>query len=82
MSQMLIPTFHHIFPGKKMILMLDNAPYHRCQGPEGGSSIRSSKRPELIEWIVDKCEEQEIESVNWDRNLIFRPCYNECLTMR
>ena len=73
LSQMLIPTFHHLFPGKKMILLLDNAPYHRCQGPEGESSIKSSKRSELIDWVVEKCEEQEIESVNWDRNLILVP---------
>ncbi len=64
---MLVPTFHACFPGKTMVLFVDNAPYHRCQGPEGEISINSCNRPELIEWLAEKCDDQDIDSVSWDR---------------
>ena len=66
---MLIPAFHACFPGKTMVLFVDNAPYHRCQGPEGEIQINSCNRPELIEWLVEKCDDQDIDSVSWDRTI-------------
>ena len=29
-TERLFPTFESVFPGKKMILVMDNAPYHHC----------------------------------------------------
>ena len=30
LTERLFPTFEAVFPGKKMILVMDNAPYHHC----------------------------------------------------
>ena len=30
LTERLFPTFRSVYPGKKMILMMDNAPYHHC----------------------------------------------------
>ena len=68
MRQMLLPTFHKLFPGKKMIFYIDNAPYHRCQGPEGEISINNCKRAELINWLVEACQEQGLSNVSWVSN--------------
>ena len=57
---MLIPTFRKLYPNKKMILVADNAPYHKCQGAEGTIKVNSTNRPELLEWIEEKCDEVDI----------------------
>ena len=44
---MLIPTFKAKYPGKKMILILDNAPYHHSYG-EDAINLKSAKKSQLV----------------------------------
>ena len=39
----LIPVFKKLYPGKKMILMLDNAPYHHKRGIPSLSGLSKGK---------------------------------------
>ena len=68
LRQMLIPTFNHLFPGKTMILVADNAPYHRSQGEDGAIKVNTANRPDLIEWLEEKCDEVDVDTVKWERN--------------
>lgn len=43
----LLPTFHRKYPGKQLILVLDNAKYHRANGPDYISPASATK-PDLI----------------------------------
>ena len=67
LRQMLIPTFNHLFPGKTMILVADNAPYHRSQGEDGAIKVNTANRSDLIEWLEEKCDEVDVDTVKWER---------------
>ena len=69
MRQMLLPTFSKLFQGKTMILVADNAPYHRSQGVDGAIKVNSATRSVLIEWLEEKCGDVGIDTVSWQRNL-------------
>lgn len=51
----LIPTFKCCFPGKKLILLLDNAAYHHPRGADWINPNKMSKY-ELAVWISDRAE--------------------------
>jgi hypothetical protein len=57
----LIPSFKKYFPGKKMILVLDNAPYHHGYG-EDSYIPRTQNKSENIAYL-EKLEVQTIEYV-------------------
>ena len=69
LRQILIPTFHALYPGKKMAFVVDHAPYHKCRGPEGEININDCKRAELVEWICNKCADLNFDKVSWDRKV-------------
>ena len=48
----LIPSFKEQHPGKKMILMLDNAPYHHCH-VQGGINVKGATKRQLIDWAYE-----------------------------
>lgn len=50
-----------------MILWADNAPYHKSQGADGAIKVNSANRPELVDWMEEKCAEMEIDTVKWER---------------
>jgi hypothetical protein len=56
----LIPTFKHRFPGKNMILVLDNAKYHHPRGADWINPNEMSKLA-MATWIIDKGEEFKVE---------------------
>ena len=64
-KHMLLPSFKARYPGKEMILMLDNAPYHHHQ-KEGG--FRPSASTTTKGQCIEKLEELEIESIEIERN--------------
>jgi hypothetical protein len=51
----LIPTFKRSFPGKKLILLLDNASYHHPRGADWVNPNKMSKY-ELAVWITDRVD--------------------------
>jgi hypothetical protein len=51
----LIPTFKRCFPGKKLILLLDNASYHHPRGADWVNPNKMSKY-ELAVWISDRAD--------------------------
>ena len=51
----LIPTFKRLFPGKKLILLLDNASYHHPRGDDWINPNKMSKY-ELAVWISDRAD--------------------------
>jgi hypothetical protein len=58
----LIPTFKLSFPGKKLILMLDNAAYHHPRGADWVNPNKMTKL-ELAAWISDR-----VDSITVQRN--------------
>jgi hypothetical protein len=62
LTNRLLPTFAHRFPGKKMVLMLDNASYHHHRGPEWISVSSMTKQP-----MADKMVELGISCVVVER---------------
>lgn len=60
-EKQLIPTFKQKYPGKKMVLILDNAKYHWAYG-EGRTSIKEMKIAEL----VTLAEELEMEDIDFN----------------
>lgn len=53
----LIPAFECIYPGKKMILVLDNAPYHHCR-KDDFIDVRNMKRKELFDELIITAEQK------------------------
>ena len=51
----LIPTFKRNFPGKKLILLLDNASYHHPRGADWVNPNKMTKY-ELAVWISDRVD--------------------------
>jgi hypothetical protein len=51
----LIPTFQRRFPGKKLILVLDNAAYHHPRGDDWVNPNKMNKL-ELAAWISDRVD--------------------------
>jgi hypothetical protein len=49
----LIPTFKHRYPGKNMILVLDNAKYHHPRGADWINPNQMSKLA-MADWILDR----------------------------
>lgn len=45
----LIPTFKHMFPGEKMILVLDNASYHKARDETWVSAAASQSKEQLAD---------------------------------
>lgn len=58
----LIPTFKRSFPGKKLILVLDNAAYHHPRGADWVNPNKMTKL-ELAAWISDR-----VDSITVQRN--------------
>ena len=52
LSNRLLPAFAHRFPGKKMVLVLDNATYHHHRGPDW-ISVSSMKKLQLADKMVE-----------------------------
>ena len=61
----LIPTFKRRFPGKKLILVLDNAAYHHPRGPDWVNPNKM-KKGELAAWIVEHLPDGELIRVQED----------------
>ena len=61
----LIPTFKRCFPGKKLILVLDNAAYHHPRGPDWVNPNKM-KKEELAAWIVEHLPDGELMRVQDD----------------
>ena len=55
----LVPTFKTVYPGKKMILVLDNAKYHHVKD-ENYIDVNSLNRKDLITTLQETCELTEI----------------------
>lgn len=51
----LMPAFKKKYPGKKMILVMDNAKYHKERGPEWvtPSSMKKAQLAEVIRQVID-----------------------------
>lgn len=58
----LIPTFKRLHPGKKLILLLDNASYHHPRGPDWVNPNKLTKL-QLAEWICER-----VDSITVKRN--------------
>ena len=55
-DEKLIPTFKARFPSKKMILVLDNAPYHHCIEYE-----LPTKKGDIVDYLREHgCEELKV----------------------
>jgi len=66
----LIPTFDRIFPGKKIIFIIDNAPYHAAPGPET-LKYKSEKKADLCDVLLKK-DIGEIEVTKSNNRLHFK----------
>ena len=69
----LIPTFKKQFPGKKMVLILDNAPYHHSH-PEDGINVKKLKKSEVVKLLKQgqfKCKSIKVAREAGD--LTFKP---------
>jgi len=49
----LLPTFAALHPGKKMILVMDNAAYHKARDESWVSSSKSQSKHELAHLLID-----------------------------
>jgi hypothetical protein len=49
----LIPTFEAKFPGKKMALVLDNAPYHHAHDPATHIDIKAMSKTKALEKMLE-----------------------------
>jgi hypothetical protein len=49
----LFPTFKKMYPGKKMILVLDNASYHRPRDESWVSNSKSQSKHEVVHKLLD-----------------------------
>jgi len=76
----LIPAFEHRYPGKKMILMMDNASYHN-KTVHDYKCASDLKKPELLELLAEhkykikspkKCNQSELQLV-WSQHVKDRP---------
>ena len=65
----LIPAFKIMYPGKKMILILDNAPYHHSR-PEGWKNPNKMLKAEIAAWLVSQ-EVKELKVVREGRQHTF-----------
>ena len=54
----LLPTFNRLFPGKKMILVLDNASYHKHRDETWISDSKAMNKHELAHQLLDLGVEQ------------------------
>ena len=54
----LLPTFAELHPGKKMILVLDNASYHKPRDETWISSSKAKNKHELVHQLLDLGVEQ------------------------
>ena len=54
----LLPTFHEMYPGKKMYLVLDNASYHKPRDESWVSSSKAQNKHELAHQLMDLGVEQ------------------------
>jgi hypothetical protein len=60
-KEKLLPTFERLHPGKKMVLILDNAPYHHKR-MIGNLSNKAKQE------LVDICNEHNIKSIDVEWN--------------
>jgi hypothetical protein len=58
----LLPTFAHLYPGKKMFLVLDNAAYHKPRDESWVSNSKAQNKHELAHLLMD-LGEQELTTV-------------------
>ena len=49
----LLPTFAHLYPGKKMFLVLDNAAYHKPRDESWVSNSKAQNKHELAHLLMD-----------------------------
>lgn len=49
----LIPSFQVMYPGKRMVLVLDNARYHHARTNENETPVGQMTKDELAEFLVD-----------------------------
>lgn len=56
----LIPAFEAIYPDKKMILVLDNAPYHHCR-KDDYIDVRNMKRKALFDELIITAQQKTIK---------------------
>jgi len=72
----LIPTFKRLLPGKKLILLLDNASYHHPRGEDWVNPNRMSKY-ELAVWISDRADSITVQrdgtSKYFGKTSLFQP---------
>jgi hypothetical protein len=72
----LIPTFKRVFPGKKLILLLDNASYHHPRGTDWVNPNKMSKY-ELAVWISDRAHSITVQrdgaSKYFGKTALFQP---------
>jgi hypothetical protein len=72
----LIPTFKRLFPGKKLILLLDNASYHHPRGDDWINPNKMSKY-ELAVWISDRVDSITVQrdgaSKYFGKTALFQP---------
>ena len=72
----LIPTFKRLFPGKKLILLLDNASYHHPSGDDWINPNKMSKY-ELAVWISDRVDSITVQrdgtSKYFGKTALFQP---------
>jgi hypothetical protein len=72
----LIPTFKRLFPGKKLILLLDNASYHHPRGDDWINPNKMSKY-ELAVWISDRANSITVQrdgsSKYFGKTALFQP---------
>lgn len=66
----LLPSFEDAYPDKKMILVLDNAPYHHVRD-ENYIDPNSLNRKQLIETLQTKFSQKKIKVKRSGRNKIF-----------
>jgi transposase len=61
MQQRLFPTFHKLYPGKKMYLVLDNAKYHHHRGPDWFAPSKKTRGQ-----LADFLRQREVKSITVD----------------
>ena len=68
----LIPTFKHLYPNKKMILVLDNASYHHIRGDDWITPSTMNKY-ELAHALIEKCRIKSFKVYRTQRNGSTKP---------
>ena len=64
----LLPAFNAKYPDKKMILILDNAPYHHCRGDDYCDPLKM-KRQQLIDCLLGVAKKSAMTIIRNENNI-------------